>query len=340
MTVDSLPAPPGPRSILRERYLSNRGRTMLLRRQITDAVRRLDDAGVRAVLLKGGAYLAAEVFDDDAVREMSDIDILIRPTDLEAASTALIADGYRRHRRPYGLEQHDIVFTNPDRAAPIELHVELGTPDLARVLRADQIWTRTRVVEVDGTPLRVLGHEDSVDPSHAPCAGPGSRSLLLRRSAASAPHVLPPRASMGGKLRRDRSHPEVHGCGRGACSSRPPRPDAPHLRSCATASSPRPVANSRAHETQPRLLRTRLAHRSRPQPLVEPRRRLPRSEVRATEPPSGTGTAEATARSHRPQRATWRRPRSSYGPTSLKPSVKHRRRCVRATSLRREGSLL
>ena len=89
-------APAAVLSALERVYLANAARSMFM----TSALRRVVDAlvaaDVPALLLKGAA-LVETVYPDPARREMLDLDILVPPPMLPAASAALTPLGYRPH---------------------------------------------------------------------------------------------------------------------------------------------------------------------------------------------------------------------------------------------------
>ena len=135
---------------------------MLLRQQLSDVTRQLRDAGVASILLKGAAYLAAGLFHDAAIREMADLDVLIDPANLPAAAAALESLGYRRQDRPFGIEQHDVLFISSTGVAPVELHRAIGVPAVAQLLTWDRIWRRSEAIEVGGSPTHILGPTDAM----------------------------------------------------------------------------------------------------------------------------------------------------------------------------------
>ena len=65
-------------------------------------VKVLADAGLEVILLKG-AYLRHCLYDDPVCRPMNDLDVLISPTDLERARTALEKQGYALRPRDLDL---------------------------------------------------------------------------------------------------------------------------------------------------------------------------------------------------------------------------------------------
>jgi len=75
-------------------------------------------AGLPLIALKGSA-LASRLYPHPACRPMEDLDLLVRPHDLQAASHALASLGYSD--KSFGVED----FRNPDTGIVVDLHTEL-----------------------------------------------------------------------------------------------------------------------------------------------------------------------------------------------------------------------
>jgi hypothetical protein len=73
--------------------------------------------GIPAIALKGMA-LAGRVYPDPACRPMEDIDLLVKPEHLAAASELLVALGYAD--KSFGIED----FLNPESGIDVDLHAE------------------------------------------------------------------------------------------------------------------------------------------------------------------------------------------------------------------------
>ena len=75
--------------------------------------------GIDHIPLKGSVIRA--FYPDERMRTSCDIDILVRPDDLEAATTALVTAGYTRSEEP---NYHDISFYSPA-GVHLELHFNI-----------------------------------------------------------------------------------------------------------------------------------------------------------------------------------------------------------------------
>lgn len=110
----------------------------------------LDEAGARALLLKGSA-LAYELYDPPAARMRGDTDVLVDPASLPAAREVLAARGFVRSA--LARDAAEVLFLEETwiLAAPdglihsIDLHHRaFNAPILARLIPFEAAWTRAR----------------------------------------------------------------------------------------------------------------------------------------------------------------------------------------------------
>ena len=108
-------APPGPVSLERMVRAVEK-----VRERLSRATAALESAGVPYAVADGNAVAAwLSRVDEAAVRNTQDVDILLRRSDLDAASTALEAVGFRR-RHVKGI---DMFLDGPDAKARDAVHV-------------------------------------------------------------------------------------------------------------------------------------------------------------------------------------------------------------------------
>jgi hypothetical protein len=105
-------------------FLGAAARNLLAGRQIQQVVDALNDAGIPVILLKGHA-LARAVYSDPALRQSSDIDLLVQPHNVPVSEEILEKLGYVCHAKifhtsPYA--DHDEIFSLPGKGLNIELH--------------------------------------------------------------------------------------------------------------------------------------------------------------------------------------------------------------------------
>ena len=148
-------APAAVLSALERVYLANAARSMFM----TSALRRVVDAlvaaDVPALLLKGAA-LVETVYPDPAQREMLDLDILVPPRLLPAASAALTPLGYRPHMdngqgtgatmamRVSLDEHHGPALIGDEQLLAVELHRHILIPGEGWQFEIDEFWQRSR----------------------------------------------------------------------------------------------------------------------------------------------------------------------------------------------------
>ncbi|RJP39309.1 MAG: hypothetical protein C4547_03625 [Phycisphaerales bacterium] len=129
--------------------------------------RELGAAGVECLLLKGAA-LNLTLYAAPGVRDMSDIDLLIRPGDLEAADGALRAAGCRRGAEPVRADFFPRFYyereylTGDQPSVRIDLHVRPFRPLwYAATVPDHALWDGSVCVDFGGASLRVPGPADT-----------------------------------------------------------------------------------------------------------------------------------------------------------------------------------
>jgi hypothetical protein len=101
-------------------------------RQLRETATALAKAGVTPLLYKGLDF-QERLYSETCPRAFSDLDLVIRSADVEAAVIALEAAGYTPHLRGLPLWFHrrfhlHVVFEHPDHRRPLELHWALDSP--------------------------------------------------------------------------------------------------------------------------------------------------------------------------------------------------------------------
>lgn len=188
----SIETPADIRTMLEGHLAHNAERNARLQEQARNVAKALGDRGIDAVFLKG-AHTALDYFPAPGTRPQSDIDVLIRAGDAEAASDVLSTTGLRafgqgRHEsswRPVGgpIEPQSLMFVHRDDPWTIDLHytldryVDAGTPfarlDLGDPMSHPLPWTGGATAGVLRQPLLLL--------HLAVHAGNGLHSLTLLR---------------------------------------------------------------------------------------------------------------------------------------------------------------
>jgi hypothetical protein len=105
-------------------FLMAAARNMRAGRQIQSVTDALKDAGIPVILLKGHA-LARTVYPDPALRQSSDIDLLVKPGDMIQSEAILTRLGYTCQSHTFRIvpnEHPHQVFYPPNKGIHIELH--------------------------------------------------------------------------------------------------------------------------------------------------------------------------------------------------------------------------
>lgn len=166
--VDSgVPAPPATIQALRDARLAGTAQSMRLFHELKVILAALRTAGVPVIPLKG-AHLAATIYEDVALRQMTDIDLWIPRCQLDAARAAMRSLGYAAQSkpdRPLALQEALAGETQmfKDGATLVELHWNIFPGEWVRHtthIDEREIWDRA--TPLDGDSLRQLSPEDAI----------------------------------------------------------------------------------------------------------------------------------------------------------------------------------
>jgi hypothetical protein len=146
---------------LRTSFHASAGRSLKLTGELLNLVSLFEGAGIQVVPFKGPA-VAWSLYETPALREMSDLDLLVRPADAPRAADLLVANGCRP---VYGIDRRffrsgrELLLTSPTGVA-IDLHWAMAPAPFCHGLDMDGIWTRLSSVQVAGRAVPTLGNED------------------------------------------------------------------------------------------------------------------------------------------------------------------------------------
>jgi hypothetical protein len=146
---------------LRTCFRASAGRSLQLTGELLNLLPLFERAGIQVVAFKGPA-LAWSLYDSPALREMSDLDLLVHPSDAPRAVDLLVASGcqpaYTVDRR-FFRSGRELPLTSPTGVA-LDLHWALAPSYFCHGLDMDGIWTRLASVQVAGRAVPTLGNED------------------------------------------------------------------------------------------------------------------------------------------------------------------------------------
>ncbi len=156
-------APPEIRRELQATYRRNAFRNLRLYSELNHIVTALHAADISVIALKG-VYMASAVYENLALREVGDIDLLAPIGDLERATEILEAQGYTP-TAPISVPaamttlHHLPVFVKPP-AANVELHWNITPPNTNYSVAPAGLWERALPARIAGSDVLGLCPED------------------------------------------------------------------------------------------------------------------------------------------------------------------------------------
>ncbi len=160
--ADALPADAA--TNLRRAYQGNSLRNLHLARELIRLTALLERGGVETLALKGPA-LAMTAYGSVAMRQFTDLDLLVRKSAVPRAVELLHNEGYAL-REGFGLadlgrrDTYEIALTRADRLTEIDLHWRLILPYFPFSLDSEDLWRRAVRVEIEGGAVRTLAPAD------------------------------------------------------------------------------------------------------------------------------------------------------------------------------------
>lgn len=155
-------------NLLRARYYDTARYNLMLATELLRVLKLFEAHAVPAIPLKG-PILAVGVYGNLALREFDDLDILVRKSDVRAATELLVAEGYRITpgmtdeqieswlRSPYHC---DYTLISNDGLVKIELHWGLITKHFGVTLDHEAWWDRVETVSLGRTSVPSPSPED------------------------------------------------------------------------------------------------------------------------------------------------------------------------------------
>jgi hypothetical protein len=152
---------------LRSRFRANGRRNVLLTGELLGLLRTLTAQGIPAVPYKG-PLLAVHTYGNLALREFSDLDVLIHKDDVPGAKDVMASLGYRHleeltgaQEEAYLRSQCEYIFMN-DTGTIVELHWALVPRKITFSLDPEDLWTRLESVDLGGSTVPTFSQEDTL----------------------------------------------------------------------------------------------------------------------------------------------------------------------------------
>lgn len=152
------------RGEIEQRRLAERLWSQSLEQTLGEVLAELEDAAIKTVLLKG-PILSERLYGDATVRLSTDLDLLIRPADLDRAVQALHPLGYKAPDGPaeqyYRRHHHHLALDRP-KGPRVELHFRAFT-GFGIEIRAEEFVERSgRYPSSRGLACSILSPEDEL----------------------------------------------------------------------------------------------------------------------------------------------------------------------------------
>lgn len=148
---------------LRDEYLRISVENLKIYRELDIVLRCLGRQGIPVMLLKG-VHLARFLYPQQAARPMVDIDILVRPSDLDVATDVLLKAGeFERSEsvlspETRALDRHETLISRSRIAVEIHRSVVAAHSDATMATKA--VWERAGLASLDGVETWVMTLED------------------------------------------------------------------------------------------------------------------------------------------------------------------------------------
>ena len=139
--------------------------TLILHRELALVLARAASANVSVLALKG-AHLASTVYGNLALREMSDLDLLVPTGQLDAAAALVQALGYTPYKSldvdtDRQVAQHLTTFVKRG-AGAIEIHWTITEPGHAHSIDPAELWDRAVPMTLVGQRAKALSPADAI----------------------------------------------------------------------------------------------------------------------------------------------------------------------------------
>ncbi len=125
--------------------------------QVTTLTAALNAQGIEPVALKGLAHLVSGVYNDNAIRYLVDIDLLVSESDLPKAVKILADSGYQGDK-PHPIELaigHSYPSLARANSVPIDLHQSMGRRICNLILPPSEVLRDSSLFEFEGVRLRI-----------------------------------------------------------------------------------------------------------------------------------------------------------------------------------------
>jgi len=153
-------------SKLKQTYYRSLSRNMILYEYFRNTVEVFSKEGISVIALKG-IFLAETIYHDIGLRQMSDIDLLVKKEDIEKCRKLLLDMGYKYtelHKSDF-IKELDLSKHLPAlvlNGVSIELHTKIHLNNPGFSVNIDDYWERSQQVTLSGMSVQSLSIEDLI----------------------------------------------------------------------------------------------------------------------------------------------------------------------------------
>jgi len=150
------------KTAFQQTYLKNLSRNIIIYQHFREVISVFAAQGISVIALKG-IYLADNIYQDIGLRQLSDIDLLIQPKDIEKAANVLIKTRYSsiaiqekwnfNDNKDYGFVKGGVF---------VELHQHIHQPYEGFSVDIREYWERAKNTTIDGMEVLALSLEDMI----------------------------------------------------------------------------------------------------------------------------------------------------------------------------------
>lgn len=165
-TVCPNTVPKEPQQSLRVAFQRVSALNILLTHELQKLIALFAENNVTAVPYKGPA-LALQLFGNVALRQFSDLDLLVHPRDVLRARDLLLRDGYEplppltEGQQALLLRtQCNLPFSREQKRMIVELHWKVSAPSFARPFETEDFWSRLVDGKLETTNIKLPAAED------------------------------------------------------------------------------------------------------------------------------------------------------------------------------------
>jgi len=153
-------------SKFKQSYYRSLSRNMVLYDHFKNVIKAITAEGIEVIALKG-IYLSEAIYRDIGLRQMTDIDLLVKKEDAEKCRNILIKIGHvnteldtAEFMKDFLYQKHLPPLVKNGVSVELHTHVQIEYSDIA--IDIDDYWNRSFKMQIAGVDVNILSHEDLI----------------------------------------------------------------------------------------------------------------------------------------------------------------------------------